>query len=251
MSPLVAGESGALSTMQVPGRQGLPAPRPKGRSPLRRPRFLPIIACALLAVPASAQLFVNAPDFSGPPVTGAEPGLGLPLPGATPAELRAAVGWNLRAGLNVAALQCQFEPALRTVPNYNEGIAHHSAELATIYTTLGDYFKRVNGAREGQRLFDDYNTKTYNGFSTLYAQLGFCQTGASIGRAVLAAPKGGFGDVARLRLRELRNSLVPAGDRLTYTGAIRTLSTNLTLPPLAAECYDRRDRLRKRCGGRA
>ena len=210
--------------------------------------FLPALLAA--AAPASAQLFVNAPDFSGLPVTGSEPGLGLPLPGATPTELAAAVSWNLRAGLNVAALQCQFEPTLRTVQLYNEGIAHHSAELATVYTTLGDYFKRVHGPREGQRLFDDYNTKTYNGFSTLYAQLGFCQTGASIGRAVLAAPKGGFGEVARLRLREFRNSLVPVSDRLAYTGAIRTIAA-VQLPPLSNECYDRRNRLRKRCGGRA
>ena len=27
--------------------------------------------------------------------------------------------WNLRAALNVAALQCQFGPTLLTLPNYN------------------------------------------------------------------------------------------------------------------------------------
>ena len=56
--------------------------------------------------------------------------VGLPLPGATPAEYRAHLLWNLRSGLNVAALQCQFSPYLRAVDNYNALLAHHARELA-------------------------------------------------------------------------------------------------------------------------
>ena len=61
--------------------------------------------------------------------------------------------WNLRAGLNVAALQCQFSPYLRTVANYNALLAHHNRELAAAYTALEGYFRRVNG-RTGPRQFD-------------------------------------------------------------------------------------------------
>lgn len=208
-----------------------------------------VLALATIGQPAAAQLFVVPPDFGGEPVNGSEPGIGLPIPGATPQEYGAHLLWNLRSGLNVAALQCQFSPSLRVVDNYNDILAHHSAELAGAYTTLGNYFKRVHGPKDGQRLFDDYSTKTYNGFSTLYAQLGFCQTSASIGRAAVAAPKGGLGDVARLRMRELRNSLVPAGERLFTLKGFR-----LTYDPftqLSPACYDKKDRLRRTCGGSA
>ncbi|CAA9523570.1 MAG: FIG01095692: hypothetical protein [uncultured Sphingomonadaceae bacterium] len=203
----------------------------------------------LTTVPASAQLFMVPPDFSGPPVNGSEPGIGLPIPGATSEEHSAHLLWNLRSGLNVAALQCQFSPSLRVVDNYNDILAHHSGELATAYTRLSDYFKRVHGAREGQRLFDDYSTKTYNGFSTLYAQLGFCQTAASIGRDAIAAPKGGLAGVARARMREFRNSLVPAGERLFVVRPI--VATYEPFSQLSPACYDRKNRLRLVCGGTA
>ncbi len=215
-------------------------------------RFSKIFLGAALATtvsPAAAQLFVVPPDFAGQPVNGSEPGIGLPIPGATPQEYGAHLLWNLRSGLNVAALQCQFSPSLRVVDNYNDILAHHSAELASAYKTLNDYFKRVHGPREGQRLFDDYSTKTYNGFSTLYAQVGFCQTSASIGRAAVAAPKGGMGAVARLRMRELRNSLVPAGERLFIPDVYRIRYQPFS--QLNPACYDRKDRLRRACGGTA
>ena len=75
---------------------------------------------------ASAQLFFNDPDFKAGAIEGNDPLAGLPVPGATPAEYRAHLLWNLRAGLNVAALQCQFSPFLRSVDNYNSLLAHHS-----------------------------------------------------------------------------------------------------------------------------
>ena len=112
---------------------------------------------------ASAQLYLNSPSFQGGPIEPNDPLVGLPLPGATPAEYRAHRLWNLRAGLNVAALSCQSWPFLRTVANYNALLAHHSGELATAYTALEGYFRRVNG-RTGPRQFDIYSTQTYQNF---------------------------------------------------------------------------------------
>src|ERR1043165_3418031 len=131
------------------------------------------LAGLALAAPAaaSAQLFVTDPVFPTGPIDGSDPLVGLPLPGATPAEYRAHLLWNLRSGLNVAALQCQFSPFLRTVANYNALLAHHNRELAAAYTVLEGYFRRVNG-RTGPRQFDLYSTQTYNGFSALDADLG-------------------------------------------------------------------------------
>lgn len=212
--------------------------------------MLLLAASALAVAPAAAQLFVVPPDFRGEPVTGSEPGIGLPIPGATPQEYNAHLVWNLRSGLNVAALQCQFSPSLRLVDNYNDILAHHSVELADAYSRLNGYFKRIHGPKEGQRLFDDYSTKTYNGFSTLYAQRGFCHTSASISRDALFAPKSGLAPVARLRMRELRNSLVPAGERLFMGGNVRTISYE-PFSQLNPACYDKKDRLRRPCGGTA
>src|SRR3546814_21065606 len=70
----------------------------------------------------------------------------------------------MRAGLNVAALQCQFEPTLLTLSNYNAMIAHHDDELANAFSTLTSYFKRVEGKR-GQNALDQYGTRIYLGYS--------------------------------------------------------------------------------------
>src|SRR3546814_6071052 len=75
-------------------------------------RILTAAAAAIMifsATPASAQFFFTSRDLSGPRVVGDEPGIGQALPGATPAELRAEMVWTLRAAMNVAALQCEFE----------------------------------------------------------------------------------------------------------------------------------------------
>jgi hypothetical protein len=181
-------------------------------SPNIRLRFAAAAAAALVSVglpaTAEAQLFLNDPNFRNAPIEGSDPLVGVPIPGATPAEQRAHLLWNLRSGLNVAALQCQFSPYLRTVGNYNAFLAHHSAELATAYTALTGYFRRVHGA-QGMRLFDDYSTVTYNNFSAGYAQMGFCQTAAAIVKEALRRPKGSLNDLARDRMRMLRSSLTP------------------------------------------
>jgi hypothetical protein len=206
------------------------------------------IGAAALPAPAAAQLFLKTPDFRAGPIEGSDPLVGVPMPGATPTEYRAHLLWNIRAGLNVSALQCQFSPFLRTVPNYNGLLAHHSGELATAYTTLNAYFKRMDKVR-GQKMFDDYSTITYNNWSTFQGQLGFCQTAASILREALLTPKGGLTQLGERRLRELRNSLLPNGEAALqyHPFAIRLP----TLPPLEATCYNKKDQLVRRCGGTA
>jgi hypothetical protein len=172
-------------------------------------------ALAGFATPATAQLFVTDPVFRLGPIEGSDPLVGLPLPGATPVEYRAHLLWNLRSGLNVAALQCQFSPYLRTVDTYNAVISNHARELAAAYTALEGYFRRVGG-REGARRFDQYSTQTYNNFSTLQAQYAFCQTASRIGKEALAAPRGELARLASERMRELRDSLIPTPDRYAF-----------------------------------
>lgn len=213
----------------------------------RSHRLLGLFAAAALATGmaverASAYLFWSKPDFAGAPVRGDEPGLGLPMPDATPAEIQAHLLWNMRAGLNVAALQCQFSPPLMTVKNYNALLGQHARELTQAFTAIGGYFKRTGG-KTWQVALDQYTTRTYNGFSTMHAQFGFCETAASIGREALSRPKGSLHLTATARMRELRNSLIPTGDRAF---AVLPLQPRI-LPPLDPSCWDRKGNLKKKC----
>ncbi|WP_157216240.1 hypothetical protein [Flavisphingomonas formosensis] len=191
---------------------------------------------ALLCLPAQANaafLFWNAPDFAGAPVKGDEPGLGVPLPGATSKELTANLIWNMRAGLNVAALQCQFSPTLMTVSNYNTILKQHGKEFADAYAVMAGYFKRTAG-KAWQVAQDQYTTRTYQSFSTMHAQRGFCDTAGSIGREALGRPRGQLYVTAENRMREFRNSLVPAADRLL---AFRVMPSTVPMPAMDDRCW--------------
>jgi hypothetical protein len=204
------------------------------------------LAALIASAPAAGQVLLYPTNYPTGPIEPTDPMVGIPLPGATPAEARAGLVWNLRSGLNVAALQCQFSPYLRTVDNYNGILAHHSRELAAAYTALEGYFRRIHGPRNGPRRFDDYSTQTYNNFSTLQAQLGFCQTASRIGKDVLARPKGQFATAALARMRELRGSLIAVPDNYYFT------RMPVPLAPLAlgpADCSGLRGRERRECEG--
>jgi hypothetical protein len=206
-----------------------------------------IAVAAFAAAPgAKAQLYLTQPDFRPGPIEPSDPLVGLPLPGATPAEYRAGLLWNLRAGLNVAALSCQGSAYLRAAPNYNGILAHHSVELAQAYTALNNYFKRINGPVKGQKAFDDFSTITYNNFSPVQALTGFCQTAADIEKSALATPKGELLNLAMRRMRELRNSLVPVYDP-SLTRANPYMIRLVRMPPLGDECWSKKNQLLARC----
>lgn len=212
-----------------------------------RAAILPLAGALAAAVPAAApaQLFLTDPQYEHSPIAASDPLVGIPLPGATPAEHRAHLIWNMRAGLNVAALQCQFSPFLRSVPNYNAILAHHSKEFAEAYTTLTGYFRRVGGgARDGLRQFDDYSTATYNNFSTFHAQYGFCQTASALAKSALTQPKGSFLQFATQNMRRLRGSLVAAYDQIgVYNPYLITrLAPTVSAAPDCRQMRSRRER---------
>src|SRR3954462_3126646 len=205
------------------------------------------LALALPAAAAQAQLFVTDPVYPTGPIAGNDPLVGLPLPGATPAEYRAHLLWNLRAGLNVAALQCQFSPPLRTVDSYNTIINQHARELAAAYTLLQAYFRRA-GARAPGGNFDRYSTMTYNNFTATQAtQFAFCQTAARIGKEALNARHGELATVAGARMRELRSSLTPVPDRYAFDRQPIRLSPISLTPPPPPDCSRLRGRDRRDC----
>jgi hypothetical protein len=199
---------------------------------------------------AQAQIYLKSPDFSGGPVTGGETGVLSPLPGAKPEELHAGLVWSLRAALNVAALQCQFEPSLLTLNQYNYLIKDRAGEFSKAYATLNGYFKRLNKTpKAAQTAIDQYGTRTYLGFSTVQGQLGFCLTASRVGRAALFAPKDGMRELAMRRMRELRNSMIPMGEQQFSRFLMPPYQAKLvTLDP---KCWDKKDLLKKTCPGPA
>ncbi len=198
------------------------------------------------AQPASAQIFWQAPDFTGAPIVPGEAGVGVPLVGATPDEQLASLAWQLRAGLNVMALQCQFDRTLLTENTYNTVLTNHRAELEASFAKVAGYFKRVNKTpKAGQDALDRYGTKTYLGFSTVRGQLGFCHTAARIAHIAVFAPRGSFTALAIERLRELRSSLAVAGEQ-QFRFAIPRV--NVPIPYFEDRCWDRRGEYKRACG---
>ncbi|MDV3455482.1 hypothetical protein RZN05_00685 [Sphingomonas sp. HF-S4] len=216
------------------------------------PRIVSMLAVSaglLAAAPASAQFFMKPANLAGGRVTGAEPGMtGPALPGATGEELRAALVWNLRAALNVAALQCQFEPTLLTLGNYNAVLDDHEAELRESYATLEKYFIRTNKTKKlGQTELDKFGTRVYSGFSTVSGQLSFCQTAAAIGHDAVFARRGTFGDLAHDRMRELRASLASWGEQFRRT--INYQGLTYAMPPFGNDkCWRKNSYQVKKCG---
>jgi hypothetical protein len=214
--------------------------------------LLLVVAGLAAAQPAAAQFYFKPPELAGTPVTGAEPGIvGQALTDATPAELRAALVWNLRAALNVAALQCQFAPTLLTLDNYNAILRDHKHELKTSYDTLTGYFRRkAKTPKEGQNALDQYGTRVYSGFSTVSAQLTFCLASGRIGHDALFVPRGKLGDVAQARMRELRNSLVPRAEQqfpATYL-AVSAPPRKLHTAMIHDQCWSPAGWLPQTCG---
>ena len=216
---------------------------------LRRLLALAALFGGFAATPASAQFFLVQKDMRDTAVRGNEQGVGQELPGATEAELRAALVWNMRAALNVAALQCQFEPTLLTQTNYNVILTNHADELKKSYDTLTKYFTRTaKTVKAGQTALDQFGTRTYSGFTTVAAQYGFCQTSAGIAHDAIFAPRGSFYKIAEDRTRELRNSLVPTGEQRYPRGILYARQAG-TLPRFDDICWDKNGYwIVKKCG---
>ncbi len=208
---------------------------------------LAAVTGAALATPAAAQFYFSSHDMSGPPVRGDEPGLPT-LPGATGEEVRANLVWNMRSALNVAALQCQFEPTLLTVENYNVALANHKDELKKSFDILTKYFVRTaKGAKPGQTAMDRYGTRTYSAFTTVGAQYGFCQTAAQVATDAAYAPRGKFYDVAVADMSALRNALVPWGEE--RFPRYQRIDARVALPRLDKACWSNRGvYVAKKCG---
>ncbi len=198
------------------------------------------------AAPARAQIFWQSPNFAGSPLTVGEAGIGVGLPGATPAEERANWTWQMRSAMNLAALQCKFDKTLLANDIYSGILRNHAGELATAYETLRSYFKRTTKTpKAAQDALDRYGTKTYSGYSTVGSQLGFCDTASRIGQKAMFAARGSFTIFVTEHLRELRNALILGGEQQFR---FAPLSVRFATLDLSDRCWDRRGDYRASCG---
>jgi len=195
---------------------------------VRRSTYFNSLVAVLLAAPAAATVTrpvaapapaPAAPQVAAPPAprSGAMTPQTIQLRPMTPSETEANAVWSLRAGLNVAALQCQFSAYLATVRTYNDLLKHHSAELAAAQATMIAHFKRYDKAR-ALNSFDQYSTKIYNSYSTLDAQYAFCNAASAAGRGTLLLSKGMLGRYAIAQTPVVRASLAPDVAKLGVFG---------------------------------
>ncbi len=162
---------------------------------------------AALAIAAAMAAGAMTATMPGTPAAAAT--AGPALPGLTAAETTAYDLWSLRAGLNVAAIQCQFSNFLRTVPTYNSLLVQHAREFTAANAAIDRYFVRTKGARSAKLEHDRFNTRLWQSFSSIDAQLPFCDAAAEVGREVLATPVGKLAERAGPLLERIRTAFGP------------------------------------------
>lgn len=102
--------------------------------------------------------------------------------------------WHLRAGLNVAALECRLRGT--DMPRvYRSFLARHRVPLEAAW--------RAEEARHGARGADRHMTAVYNRFAGIQPRLRFCERAASVAERANALPPAVIDREARALLGEL------------------------------------------------
>lgn len=121
--------------------------------------------------------------------------------GAAPLDVKAAEAlWSMRAALNVAALQCQFDPSFNIVDNYKHFLQDHSVLLKQAQSVMSSV-KKQN--------FDHYTTELYNSFSSVNEQMPFCTKAAQVGNDVSQMKDEELPQMAMTTMPEIR-AIFPA-----------------------------------------
>ncbi len=126
--------------------------------------------------------------------------------------------WKLRSALNVAALQCQFDPSLKLIENYKLFLNSHKIIL--------DEARSALTARMGINAFDHYSTQQVNNFSSVDDQVIFCGKAAAAAAEANAAADSDLIKIAETRVPEMQIAV--------RTHAILKLKTALNMA--AVQC---------------
>lgn len=146
---------------------------------------------------AGASLMLAACGGSGNRVAASRP-VARQAPEPLPSSGGAAV-WNLRAGLNVAALSCRGRGRQPVANEYARMLARHRALLASAY--------RQEQGRHGVSTFDRQQTRLYNTFANQRSPARFCTTASSVAHRANGLDSSRLATAAPDLFGELRASL--------------------------------------------
>lgn len=144
-----------------------------------------------------ASLLLAACHGGREPPRPARPATPLPAPPPAPREPAVAGSealWHLRAGLNVAALECRLR-GTDMARAYRTFLTRHRAPLDAAW--------RAEEARHGVRGADRHMTAIYNRFAGIQPRLRFCERAASVAARANALPPTTIDREARALLGEL------------------------------------------------
>lgn len=110
----------------------------------------------------------------------------------------AAIIWELRSGLNVAALACRGADEAAIVAGYNQLLSTRRAELAGVY-------QAVAKEHASPAAFDAAMTRLYNGFAQPAAQAALCDNALGVLQAMAAQADQPLTALAGTALAKLEN----------------------------------------------
>lgn len=97
--------------------------------------------------------------------------------------------WNVRSGLNVAALNCLQAQHASLVENYRTFLRQHRRELARTNNRLTSQYRAEHG-RNFRNAQDAYNTRVYNYFALPPALPAFCEVAHELSKEIVQVPAG-------------------------------------------------------------
>lgn len=97
--------------------------------------------------------------------------------------------WNVRSGLNVAALNCLRPEHAGLVDNYKTILKRHSRQLASTNRALASEYRQKHG-RSFRDHQDAYMTRVYNYFALPPVLPEFCNVALDVSHEIAALPAG-------------------------------------------------------------
>jgi len=110
--------------------------------------------------------------------------------------------WNVRSGLNVAALNCLRPQHSMLVSNYGAFLKRHSRELASVNRKLADEYRQKHGRRFRDQQ-DSYMTQVYNYFALPPILPEFCDAALELSNEAIQVPSGKLADFSTTALPRL------------------------------------------------
>jgi hypothetical protein len=110
--------------------------------------------------------------------------------------------WNLRSGMNVAALNCLSSDHAPILQAYSAMLQKHKHQFAAANTSLETQFRKQHGSSY-KRVRDSHMTRVYNYFAMPPARARMCDAALQVSQAYLAAPPADINHYAATALPQL------------------------------------------------